>query len=455
MELVHKLKLETKLLSMKNKVRYIAVEVLEKISSGAYSNITLNNAIKESNLNTKDVNLLTEIVYGVLQHQLTLDFYLKKYLQKPQDTPQWIIILLKTAFFQMKYLDRVPNFAIFNETIEIAKYRGNDGTRKLVTGILHKFQRDGKPDFNKIKNPVQRLSIEYSVAEWIVDQLIYELGFEKCESILKSINKPAKLSVRINPTQIDKNSIIEELESSYQVKQSKVAPEGLILTKGGSVVDNIAYINGDVTVQDESAMLVAESMQLKPGQKVLDACAAPGGKTTQIAQIIGPKGQVTAWDIYEHRVKLIQQNAKRMRLNNINAQIHNACDKIDEKNLFDRILIDAPCSGIGLLRRKPETRYIKSKKDSSDLHKIQVAILDNVSQFVKEDGILTYSTCTMLRKENQDTVQSFLANHPNFTLIKTKTSNNLKASRVDKTLNIYPDDFGSDGFFIANFKKVK
>lgn len=439
-----------------NSARNLAVDILEKIDEGSFSNIQLNQDIKSSSLIDIDKNLLTEIVYGVLQHRLTLDFYLADYIRKPEMTPRWVINLLRTAVFQMEFLDRVPDFAIFNESIEIAKLRGNDGIRKMVTGVLRSYQRNGKPSFDSIKNPVEKLSTQYSVAPWIVDQMLYELGEEKCFSILKSINQPSHLAVRINRWNKTHADIIKDLEYEYTVTTSAIAKDGLRLSRGASISDTRSYIYGDLTVQDESAMLVAETMHLEKGQKVLDACAAPGGKTTQIATMIGETGEVTGWDIYQKRVQLIQDNAQRMHLDNVKTEVQDAiASREDLDESFDRILVDAPCSGIGLMRRKPEIRYLKSKKDSSDLHQLQLKILDNIAKMLKVGGVLTYSTCTILRKENQETIEKFLAIHPEFEQLKVETAKKIKQNRDELSLNIYPDDFESDGFFIANLKKVK
>lgn len=441
---------------LKNNPRDLAVDALESIDEGAYSNLELNQVIQDADLSEVDKHLLTELVYGVLQHRLTIDFYLANFLQRPEQTPRWVINLLRTAIFQMEFLDRVPTFAIFNETIEIAKRRGSDGVRKMVTGVLRSYQRQGTPSLDSIPDLTQRLATEYSVAPWIVDQLMYELGEDKCRKILDSINRPAHLSVRMNPIQRSTAAIRQSLSEEYDVQESLLATDGLRLQNGPGLAQSASFQAGEVIAQDESAMLVGETMQLATGQKVLDACAAPGGKTTQLAQKVGPDGQVIAWDIYESRTRLIQQNARRMHLTNIVTEVHDATTPCPElKEEFDCILVDAPCSGIGLLRRKPETRYLKSKKDSSDLHRVQLDILDNVASMLKVGGILTYSTCTMLRKENQMTIDEFLTQHPEFELLKTQTDKKVKADRTDLSLNIYPDDFGSDGFFIANMKKVK
>ncbi|QBO37305.1 16S rRNA (cytosine(967)-C(5))-methyltransferase RsmB [Periweissella cryptocerci] len=441
--------------------RGLAVSTLEIIKNGAYSNLQLNAAIQHSKLEERDVHLFTTIVYGVIQHRLTLEYWLKPFVKQPQKMQPWVRELLYTALFQMKYLDKVPNHAIFDESIEIAKARGHEGQRRFVTGVLHQIDRDGVPDFNTIKDPTERLSIETSLPVWMLEELTKEVGLAKAESIARSINNAPAQSARVNRAVSDiENATDQLIADGFEVQQSPVAPDGLLLN-GGFVAGSAAFANGTVTLQDESAMLVAPAMQITdPSMKVLDACAAPGGKTTQIATYLDHDlgGQVDAFDIHEHKVQLIRNNAERLFVRDrvfataMDARLLG--DKY-ENEVFDRALIDAPCSGFGLLRRKPEIRYEKTLQDSQNLQKIQLALLDSVAPLVKIGGLLTYSTCTILRLENDDVVNTFLAKHPEYELETTFTENNLKADRDTKTLTIYPDDFNSDGFFIASLKRVK
>lgn len=441
--------------------RGLAVSTLEIIKNGAYSNLQLNAAIQHSKLEERDVHLFTTIVYGVIQHRLTLEYWLKPFVKQPQKMQPWVRELLYTALFQMQFLDKVPNHAIFDESIEIAKARGHEGQRRFVTGVLHQIDREGVPDFNAIKDPTERLSIETSLPVWLIEELTAEVGLAKAESIARSINNAPAQSARVNSAVSDiENATAQLLADGFDVQPSPVAPDGLLLN-GGFVAGSQAFANGTVTLQDESAMLVAPAMKITdPIMKVLDACAAPGGKTTQIATYLDHEagGQVDAFDIHEHKVQLIRNNAERLFVRDrvfataMDARLLG--DKY-ENEVFDRALIDAPCSGFGLLRRKPEIRYEKSIKDSQNLQKIQLALLDSVAPLVKVGGLLTYSTCTILRLENDDVVDAFLAKHPEYELETTFTENNLKADRDTKTLTIYPDDFNSDGFFIASLKRVK
>lgn len=447
----------TKQPSVQVTARYLAVEALEQVFvSGAYSNLQLNRIIEQHNLSNKDSRLLTNIVYGVIQHRLTLEYWLAPFVTNKKVTP-WVQTLLLSALYQRQYLDKIPDWAILNESIEIAKIRGHAGIRKFVTAILHQILRSKLKDFSELTDLQQRLSIEYSVPLWLVTTLIEQYGNLTATTIIKSLNHPANQSVRVNAQLANVAEMEKELTTAgLTVHQSEVTPNALVVEKG--MLANLApFKEGKITLQDESAMLAVESMGLQPTDNVLDACAAPGGKTVQIASYLSPtEGQVTALDIHPHKMKLIQQNAKRMHVDQqVVTQLLDA-RKVDEKfadELFDAVLVDAPCSGLGLMRRKPEIRYEKKLADSLNLQKIQLSILDSVAKKVKKGGIITYSTCTILRQENDDVVAQFLATHSDFSLLPTKTNNNLKPERTTKTLTILPSDYNSDGFFVSNLKR--
>ncbi|WP_412990435.1 16S rRNA (cytosine(967)-C(5))-methyltransferase RsmB [Pediococcus siamensis] len=435
--------------------RALAVEVLVKVAKGAYSNIELKNVISRSQLSQLDINLLTEIVYGVMQKRLTLEYDLAPFIEGKKVQP-WVYELLLSAIFQMVYLDRVPTRAIFNESIEIAKIKGHKGIRLFVTGVLHAMQRKGFPELTAIQDETKRRSITYSVAPWIIKTLDQQVGRPKTDAILTSINHPAHQTIRVNTQKASVAQILEDLQQlGFEAQPSAIAADG-IRVAGGNVAGTDVFKSGAVTIQDESAMLVGEALQLESGMHVLDACAAPGGKTTQIAQYVGETGSVLALDLHPKKVALIEANAKRMGLEHqvtTKALDARQIDTVAQDGEFDRILVDAPCSGIGLMRRKPEIRYEKHLVDSQNLHKIQLAILNAVATKLKKNGIMIYSTCTILQQENEETVAAFLAQHPEFELVTTETKKHLKASRAKRYLNIYPDDFDSDGFFIACLKK--
>lgn len=445
--------------SQKKTARYLALESLEKVlTSGAYSNLQLNQVIEKNNLADNDRRLLTNLVYGVIQHRLTLEYWLEPFT-KGKKIDDWVKALLMMAIYQYHYLDKVPDWAVTDESIKLAKQRGHEGIRKFVTAILHRILREGLTDFNQIASETTRASIEYSVPEWLITELINQYGTEKMIEIVQSLNQPANQSLRINTRLTDKEEVSRQLyEADLDFRDSQVAENALVL-EHGVIANTEAFKNGEITIQDESAMLAVENMHLQPSFRVLDACAAPGGKTVQIAAVLDAEagGQVTALDIHQHKIKLIESNAKRLAVNDVVKAIDLDARKVDEKftdESFDAILIDAPCSGFGLIRRKPEIRYEKQLSDSYNLQKIQLEILAAVAPKIKKNGIITYSTCTILRQENDDVVNQFLANHPEFTLERTQTNLNLKDDRESDTLTILPSDYGSDGFFVSSLRRT-
>ena len=442
--------------NIKESARYLALELLLKIHrQKTYSNIGLNQILKKYSLLPQDERLLTNLVYGVLQHRMTLEYWLEPFIKEAKQVDDWVYELLLLAIYQLKYLDKIPMHAIFNETIEISKIKGHGGTRKFVTGILHAIQRKGLRNFNDL--PFQkRLSIEYSVPVWIVKALINATGEEKTAKMLAVINDKPHDSLRTNIAKIDRDALqLKLVKEKINTIKSPITVEGLIAEKG-FLAGTPAFKQGDFIIQDESAILVEESMGVKPGQQILDACSAPGCKTTQIAAVLHHQGQVMALDIHENKLRLVRKNAKRLGVADVIKTQALDARKVNEEfkaNTFDQILVDAPCSGIGLIRRKPEIKYEKTLQDSLNLAKVQLAILDSVAVCLKHGGKLTYSTCTILNTENQTVIDRFLKIHPEFKQVKTITTKNLKSQRQELGLTIYPDDYGSDGFFIATLIK--
>ncbi|KRL00713.1 16S rRNA (cytosine(967)-C(5))-methyltransferase RsmB [Liquorilactobacillus capillatus] len=438
-------------------VRLLATELLTRIEQeGAYSNIVLDQAIKKNGLAKRDANLLTNIVYGVLQHRLTLEYWLEPFVKKEKRIKPWVKQLLLSALYQLQFLDKVPARAILNEAIEVAKNKGHDGIRKFVTGVLHAILREGVRDVEHLSDKsLRRLAVENSVPEWVVAKLIKQTSLAKTAAILRTVNEHPRQAVRINFSKDTKEGLMADLKKEgFEFKESLVSPASLIITKGFAPTSQ-AYQQGKLIVQDESATLVVESMGIQPQDVVLDACAAPGGKTTHIADKL-TSGTVTALDIHQHKVNLIVENARRCgvaeKVTAIKLDARKAAETFAPAT-FDKILVDAPCSGLGLMRRKPEIRYQKQPQDLLNLQRIQIEILNKVAQLVKPEGVITYSTCSIMDEENNKVIQLFLKEHPEFVSNRTITENKLKSDRDDKTLTIYPDDYGSDGFFIATLKR--
>lgn len=438
-------------LSTTNNARSVALKTLIRVfENNSYSNISLNNSLKNSDLSIADQNLATKIVYGTIQYKIYLEYQLKD-LIKVKIKESYLKPLLLMSVYQIVFLDKVPNRAVLDEANKLAKQFGKKRSSgfRLVNGILRSFIRRGKilPNSNDL---IEYLSVKESFPIWLVKYFIDQFGQEKTENILASFNKNAKNSVRISSL-IDKQEVLDKLKKeSFKPKLSSLTSQVAILDHGG-ISETDLFEDGKITIQDEAASLVVDSFKFSKTDQVLDACSAPGGKTIQIAEKI-PEGQVTALDIHKNKLNLVVKNAQRMHVaDRVKTKAVDArkSDEYFSGQEFDKILVDAPCSGLGLMRRKPEIRYTKSKKDLVNLQKIQLSILDHVSQLLKKNGELVYSTCTISIEEDENVVQKFLEAHPNFEL---QPFNLEKVDSKIGTLKIMPDEYDSDGFFIAKFK---
>lgn len=444
---------------LSNNVRFQALLILNEIEHNqGYSNVLLNDFLKESPLSTLDNQLLVQMVYGVTQLRYRLDYYLKPFI-KGKKIDDWIMTLLRLSVYQMTELDRVPEHAIINEAVKIAKTNGHQGLGNFVNALLRNIQRQGLPNTADIEDQTEYLSTHYSIEPWIVDYLLKMVGEDKTISILESLIERPFVSARINGKPEDRAQIIEELEDEgYQVTEGALSPYG-IRVLSGNVVDSAAFIDGKITVQDESSMLVAPFGQPQPNQVALDACSAPGGKATHIAQMI-PGGHLDALDISPAKLSKVSEHAERMQLEDIvSTHVADATTFQPEENKkYDVIYVDAPCSGLGLMRRKPEIKYEKNKADIEALKDIQLAILNNVSDLLKENGILIYSTCTITIEENDFLLQDFLKGQPDFInkpILSDEVSNPSIVTQ-EGHVRVWPDEFMTDGFFIARMeKKVK
>lgn len=439
--------------------RYLAMSILEKIENDhSYSNLLLNETIQKNNLSSADARLLTELVYGVLQHKITLDYYLAPFLKENQKVDVWVRNLLRLSIYQMMYLDKIPAHAILFEAVEVAKKKGHIGVSKFINGILRNAERKGFRPIDKIKDPIEKLSVEISMPKWLVEKFIAEIGMEETKKLGESILNPSHSSARINEKYLSVKEAIEAMEEEgFNVEQSAVSPSGIV-SPGGHFASSPLFQSGQLTIQDESSMLVAPAMKIEPHHQVLDACAAPGGKTTHIASYLSKEagGRVVALDLHPHKVKLIEDNAKRLHVEEVIEGRTMDARKVEdafEDETFDRILVDAPCSGLGLMRRKPDIKYTKKPQDITQLKKIQLDILTSVAPKLKEDGLLVYSTCTITKEENQGTVESFLATHSNFEKVSIVANKMLDETIQDNLMQIYPQDFGTDGFFISCLRK--
>lgn len=440
-------------------VRDVAVETLLQIEKNqAYSNLLLNTMIKKYHVKDKDIALLTEIVYGTLQRQKTLDYFLAGFLKKAKKIEAWVQILLRISIYQMVYLDRVPERAIFFEAVEIAKKRGHKGISSFVNGVLRTVQREGIPDINNIEDPIERLSIQTSHPKWLVEKWVKQFGYQETERMCEENLKAPTQTARVNKMKNSVEELVQILsENGIAVEKGDLSEDSIKGLKGNLALTK-AFSDGLLTIQDESSMLVARALNPMENDLVLDACAAPGGKSTHIAERMGGTGTVHSLDLHEHKVKLIQQQAERLNLQNIKAEALDsrlAGEKF-EKESFDRILVDAPCSGFGVIKRKPDIKYTKTEDDILKLAELQKNILHAVAPLLKRDGVLVYSTCTIDHEENHDVVQAFLDTHPEFErdiAVKDLLPEKLQPYYQDGEIQLLPHYFGTDGFYIVCLRK--
>lgn len=436
------------------------MEILEKVESkGAFSNLLLNQTIQQKKVNESEVALLTELVYGVMQRKRALDYQLSPFLKDPNALDGWVKQLLRLSLYQLEYLDRVPDHAILNEAVTIAKIRGHKGIAGLVNGVLRNAQREDRLSFDQINDPIERIGVQYSLPDWMVRMFVEELGLDEAEKLASSLLEKTKVSVRINTKHETKEDVIRQLnEEGFELEESILSPVGLI-SQTGLPVKSTLFRNGAITIQDESSMLVAPALEVESHHHVLDACAAPGGKTTHIASYLDAEkgGKVTALDLHEHKVKLIDESAQRQGVADVvETKAMDAREVVKQfgQECFDRILVDAPCSGLGLMRRKPDIRYTKTKKDVENLQKVQLSILHAVCEALKPNGQLIYSTCTITKQENEEVIEEFLRQHPDFEPIPVYLENEKPVHSSKGFVSIYPHQYGTDGFFICALKRT-
>lgn len=438
-------------------VRDAALSILMEINQNqAYSNLLLNRTIKKYDIDPKDRGLLTELTYGTLQHRLTLDYYLEPFVKGKLDP--WVRELLRLSIYQIVYLTKIPPHAVVHEAVEIAKRRGHKGISATVNGILRSVLRKGVRPIEDIKDDIERMSVETSHPAWLIERWVNQFGKEEALAMAHENNHPARMTARVNSLKATVEEVMTALaKEGIEASRGEVMP-GSIQASSGSLANTGAFAEGLLTIQDESSMLPVLALDVKPDMKVLDMCAAPGGKTTFIAEKMNDTGEIYAHDLHEHKLSLIESNANRLGIQSI---ITKSGDSRELESTygpasFDRILVDAPCSGLGVIRRKPEIKYNKTEQDLKSLTEIQGQLLDTAYRLLKDDGVIVYSTCTIEYDENEGMVRSFLEKHPDMTLSTLDTLAGIDSLAIkDDLLQVLPQHFGSDGFFVAAFHKKK
>ena len=418
-------------------VRLAATKILYNVATkGAWANVELAQALRHGKFTDLDRKFCTELVYGAVKAGASLDWKIAKYVSRPlSKVDAKLMAVLRVGMYQIFFLDRVPNSAAVNESVELAKKFCGLGESKFVNAVMRAANREPhKSDF-PADDSVQSLALRTFHPARIVELFIEEFGSDATK-LLAFDNTDPPLCLRVNRLKTTRENILTALKNlGVQAQPSAFAPEGIICRGHGSLDNFQALRHGLCQVQDESSMTAAHLLDPKSGEFVIDSCAAPGGKSTHIAELMGNRGRIVAADIHESKLKHIAQNARRLGITIIEPLAADA--RSLGKNFpaqADRVLVDAPCSGLGVLRRKADVRW-KNLDDLDALPTLQTEILSGASEALKPGGTLVYSTCTILRRENEAVIEKFLASHENFRLVQMQT--------------LLPHVTGTDGFFAA------
>lgn len=425
-------------MDINRKTAYLTLIDVE--SRKAYSNLALNHQIIINKPSSQA--FVREIVYGVLEHKLTIDYYLDQLVRNGiENLKAAELTILRMGVYQLRYMNSVPEYAAVNESVVLAKKycRGKAG---FINGVLREYLNRKMqlrlPD--RGEDEVRYLSVKYSYSPWIIELWLEHYDMEFVERLLEAGNETAPLTVRLNWLKVMKKDLIDSLQKKgFEVSEGNLCQNALNV-KGTGLLDSEMYKLGMFTPQDESSMLVAEKLDPQQGETIMDVCAAPGGKTTAIAERMNNTGRIIASDIYRRKLDLIDKDARRLGILNIETRSWDAT-RVDSSMVqkADRVLVDAPCSGLGVIRRKPEIKYKEYNDDMELLPKKQLAILSASSAYVKPGGVLLYSTCTINPRENEQVVDTFLRKNLSFRQVERK----LLLPDVDKT----------DGFFICLMEK--
>ena len=440
--------------------RELAIKILNRIQNeGAYSTLAVKKAL-EDKCERKDSGFIRELVYGVLENQRLIDEIVKESSSvKIRKIHPIILIILRTAIYQLLFMNTVPESAIVNEAVNLAKKYGHRGTTGFVNGLLRGVS--SKKAYFKSEEYMSQeceLGIRYSHPDYLVALWRTQYGLEFTKDLLKANNSVPPFTIRNNTLKIDSTDLISILEAEgYETEPGKYSKDCIIIKNPRSMTRLSAYTDGLFTIQDEASMLVTEVLNAQKDSLILDVCSAPGGKATHIAQWIGDKGTIIARDIYPHKLKLIEELSLRLGIKSIKSEIWDAKEPDDRlKYKVDYCLVDAPCSGLGLIRRKPDIKWTRTSEELIELSRLQTIILKTASNYIKPGGTLVYSTCTINRQENLDVITNFLRESTDFRLVPIELANGVKISATQDSgyLELYPNIHGTDGFFMAKMVRI-
>ena len=415
-------------------VKYVTMGLISKVDKGAYSNIVLNDAFREFFLSPKEKAFMTEIFYGVIRNKKFLDYIIERYTKDIRK--EWIRNLLRISIYQITFMDSDDKGVVWEATELAKKY--SIGISKFINGTLRNYLRNKESELKKL-NDKKNYDVLYSIPKWFCDVLEKQYGNENLKQAITSLKKIPYLSVRVNKLKYS----VEEFEEFLKEKDIQIIKkvDTVYYVNSGLIINSEEFKTGKIIAQDASSYLAAKNLGAMPNELVLDICAAPGGKTAVLAEEMKNSGEVIAIDIHQHKIKLIDTNMKKLGIDIVKAIVMDARNVNKQGRKFDKILVDVPCSGYGVIRKKPEILYSKDRENVEELAKLQLEILNSAADILKDGGELIYSTCTITDEENTNNIKKFLEERKEFKVEKLYIPENVSG------------DYDNLGGFCINYKE--
>ena len=416
-------------------VKQVAINLISQVDKGAYSNIALNETFKTLNINSKEKAFITEIFYGVIRNKKFLDYIIEKNTKEIKK--EWIRNLLRISIYQITFMDS-DNKGVVWEGTELAKKKYGVAISKFINGTLRNYLRNKDLELKRLDDE-KNYEVLYSIPKWFYDTLEKQYGNDNLKQAITSLKKIPYLSVRVNKLKYSE----EEFEEFLKEKDIQIIKkvDTVYYVNSGLIINSEEFKTGKIIAQDASSYLAAKNLGAMPNELVLDICAAPGGKTAVLAENMENMGEIIAIDIHQHKIKLIDTNMKKLGIDIVKAIIMDARNVNKQGRKFDKILVDVPCSGYGVIRKKPEILYSKNRESVEELAKLQLEILNSAADILKDGGELIYSTCTITDEENTNNIKKFLEERKEFKVEKLYIPENILG------------DYDSLGGFCINYKE--
>lgn len=438
--------------------RRVALEIFQDVvRKDAFASLSLDDRMKNANLSQLDKRFCASIVYTTLENLIRIDYVLSFFLKDADNLESTVRDILRISVCQLFFHDRIPENAVVDEAVKLTRGAGLEGLTGLTNAVLRSVVR-GK---NEIKWPAPEegpryLSIMYSVPLWLAERLTEAYGPETARDICAFRSQSHYTVIRPNLMKLTDAAFEELLKKKVWETEKGLVPHAFRVRMASEIARDADYFAGNFSIQGESSMLAAQAVDARPGMQLLDCCAAPGGKSAYLAEIMGGSGRVYAWDVHEHRVTLIKTMMRRLHLENVRPAVRDASVfKEDMESAMDAVLLDAPCSGLGVMDDKPDIKYRATPESVKELTEIQEKLLNTCCRYVKKGGTLVYSTCSVLPEENGEQIRRFLAAHPDFALAPLPASfdERFKARYTETGLQLLPHRDGVEGFFIARLRR--